>query len=290
MHVAPIAPGGPPRAKRRSPLSDTAQPYEPSLAQRQPSGVQLTRKGERYAAQHAAPPAPEIRNDSRIPALSIRAAIEDLLRIRDEAADMAAWLIDEIDEIDGGDLDAEPIAEREPDDDEEPSLGSVLCIDERGYGPDVGHSGNHRSQAHWAAGAADDLEDEHDGREPDEADQEPSLAIPEGGQWPSGGDKDAEEELTSTPREEADGRYAQTRTGNRSAEDDTDPEHEHDVADWDAMSDPTLGLDLRASFDGSGTRVAQRLLTERRLFPEPRRPQRFVTAPDGSTVMVSGRV
>ncbi len=59
------------------------------------------------------------------------------------------------------DPDLEPDSDPEPDQDSEPSLGSI--------NPTITGS-----QSQWSFGSSDDLEHEHDGREPD-VDQEPTL-------------------------------------------------------------------------------------------------------------------
>jgi hypothetical protein len=68
----------------------------------------------------------------------------------------------------------------EPDEDFEPSLGSL------GSGWDC----EAFNQAKWANGLGADLEDEHDGREPD-VDDEPSLGWTISGDW--GGSDDREQ-------------------------------------------------------------------------------------------------
>jgi hypothetical protein len=102
------------------------------------------------------------------------------------AVDALIALLDQID----GDTDLEeddPPEDDAPQEDvgdEEPSLGSL-------YGTALGER---RSQNRWADGAADDREDEHDGREPD-VDHEPSLGsgcINNQTCWALGGDQDCE--------------------------------------------------------------------------------------------------
>ena len=79
--------------------------------------------------------------------------LETLRKLRKEAAAEIDRLISFLDET-SGDPDLEPDHDAEPDADE-PSLGSINAI----------------NQLRWSAGSADDLEREHDGREPD-ADRE----------------------------------------------------------------------------------------------------------------------
>jgi hypothetical protein len=73
----------------------------------------------------------------------------------------------------------------------EPSLGAL----------GAGYDAERFDQRRWSEGSRKDLEDEHDGREPD-VDDEPSLASPHGGQrpeffdqreWARGEDNDVEE-------------------------------------------------------------------------------------------------
>ena len=92
--------------------------------------------------------------------MSIRHAIaqraerlDTLRRLRKEAAAEIDRLIAFLDDT-GGDPDLEP-DDDEPDNDAEPSLGSVHTV----------------NQLRWSSGAGDDREVEHDGREPD-ADRE----------------------------------------------------------------------------------------------------------------------
>lgn len=106
------------------------------------SGIELTRKGERYAEQS-------------IPAR------EELARIRREAAAEIDRLIALVDAIDGDpDLEVDQADDEDGGDDEdngdsEPSLGSL----------------GHTSQVDWMCGGRDDLER-------DECDHEPSLGWP----------------------------------------------------------------------------------------------------------------
>jgi len=69
-------------------------------------------------------------------------------------------LVELLDEIDG-------------DPDDEPSLGSVSCVGRLGY-PHYGFARDFYGwdQTGWAAGRRDDVEEEHDGREP-QGDEEP---------------------------------------------------------------------------------------------------------------------
>lgn len=88
--------------------------------------------------------------------------------------------------------------DREPDVDEEPSLGSLGGV----------------NQEKWASGqrTGEDLEES-------EGDAEPSLGWPEGRPYADAADRDFEEDLTSTAAEEARGEYAAAGwCGNRSAE------------------------------------------------------------------------
>jgi hypothetical protein len=101
---------------------------------------------------------------------SMRSLIED-------AVESLLLLLDEID----GDADIEEDDPPEDAGDAEPSLGAP--------GPAY-----FASQTHWAQGRGDDLEDEHDGREPD-VDDEPSLgsgSIHNQECWAIGGDDDRE--------------------------------------------------------------------------------------------------
>src|SRR5207247_2870243 len=104
-------------------------------------------------------------------------ALETLSRRRKEAAAEIERLLDFMDASDL-DPDLEPDGDGdeqsdEPEDggDDEDSLGSLERY-ASSYGPD-GHNPT-GSQLNWAGGRGDDLEDEHDGAEPDEC-GEPSL-------------------------------------------------------------------------------------------------------------------
>ncbi|WP_280707158.1 hypothetical protein [Bradyrhizobium sp. BR13661] len=70
-----------------------------------------------------------------------------MTEVEDECDDEGAQCEDEGAEHDG----------REPDTDNEPSLGSLM-----------GWGGDPDNQERWAGGSRDDREEEHDGREPDE--------------------------------------------------------------------------------------------------------------------------
>jgi hypothetical protein len=76
---------------------------------------------------------------------------EELRKLRKEVTAEIDNLIDILDRLDG-DFDLEAEDEREPDNDFEPSLGSI--------NPTI--SGG---QYQWSFGSTDDIEDEHDGRE-----------------------------------------------------------------------------------------------------------------------------
>jgi hypothetical protein len=98
-------------------------------------------------------------------------------RLIEDAVESLLLLLDEID----GDADIEEDDSPEDVGDAEPSLGA----------PEVGYL---CSQTRWAQGRGDDLEDEHDGREPD-VDDEPSLgsgSIQNQECWAIGADDDRE--------------------------------------------------------------------------------------------------
>lgn len=80
--------------------------------------------------------------------------LNTLRKLRKEAAAEIERLIDILDRT-AGDPDLEPEVDDEDGNDLEPTLGSI--------NPTI--SG---SQAQWSFGTADELEEEHDGREPDE--------------------------------------------------------------------------------------------------------------------------
>src|SRR5919202_2222922 len=156
-------------------------------------------------------PAAALALPERIRGLLASAAIErrqaELLRRQLE--DAIEELIDLLDELDAEDEDLEPDGADEPtlgwpegghvtplrsgdtrDGENEWSLGSLTGCTWAG------------SQAFWAGGEPGDVEDEHDGREPDE-DGEPWLAAPEGHAhrdnldqtcWARGGSLELEEE------------------------------------------------------------------------------------------------
>jgi hypothetical protein len=98
-------------------------------------------------------------------------------RLIEDTVESLLLLLDEID----GDADIEEDDPPEDAGDAEASLGA----------PEVGYL---RSQTRWAQGRGDDLEDEHDGREPD-VDDEPSLgsaSIQNQDAWAIGADDDRE--------------------------------------------------------------------------------------------------
>ena len=101
-------------------------------------------------------------------------AFQAIGRLRKEARDEIDRLIRFLDETDNH-MEREPEDEADDSDDEdgddEDSLGSLERY-ASSYGPD-GHNPT-GSQLNWAGGRGDDLEDEHDGAEPDEC-GEPSL-------------------------------------------------------------------------------------------------------------------
>ena len=105
------------------------------------------------------------------------------LRARMEAAIEAMLAM--LDELEG-EADLEPDADAEPNGDDEPSLGAQepsgvayswppgLKTPGQGWYSPLGNP----SQEHWAQGdthSGADLEDEHDGREPEQGDEEPDL-------------------------------------------------------------------------------------------------------------------
>ena len=114
------------------------------------------------------------------PAANIAAQIEELLRIRREAEDTVAFLIDILDERDGDPDEETDNPDLEDGGDHEPSLGSPnvrlgrVMVDgtplwpeqEQRIDPGFDQSG-------WStlSGCAD-LEEEHDGREPDVDDED----------------------------------------------------------------------------------------------------------------------
>ncbi len=103
-------------------------------------------------------------------ASAIAAEIEALLRIREEAEATALYLIAELDAIDG-DADLEPslgCIENHPT-----SSISYTYFGERCRGGFSGTSGQ-GNQERWSAGNILDLEAEHDGREDDGDDREPT--------------------------------------------------------------------------------------------------------------------
>ncbi|HWM48539.1 MAG TPA: hypothetical protein VNR11_16660 [Xanthobacteraceae bacterium] len=94
------------------------------------------------------------------------ADLADLRRIRQEAEAEIERLLDLLDQIEG-DPDLEPSLAS-------PEMPDFVMSSFLTYGDPAEFS-----QERWAKGGADDREDEHDGREPDEADNEPSLGAPE---------------------------------------------------------------------------------------------------------------
>ena len=80
-------------------------------------------------------------------------------RLRKEARDEIERLLSFLDAIDDPELEDDEV---EQDPDQEPSLAA-------------GQTGEYDDQARWAAGGREDLEHEHDGREPHGGDDEPSL-------------------------------------------------------------------------------------------------------------------
>jgi|SRR5882757_809649 len=131
--------------------------------------------------KHVPPPTgtpiagPELTQDSISPELAAQQrarirALRRLRRLREKARIEINRLLDFLDASDI-DPDLEDVGDREDVGDDEPSLGSIErhpschAMDGRNSSGD---------QTHWAAGEGDDVEDEHDGAEPDE-DGEPSL-------------------------------------------------------------------------------------------------------------------
>ncbi len=140
---------------------------EPDVS-RIPSGVILTKKGERHCAEHAIDAA-EIAAKNDRARLSIGREIEKLLRIRREADRTAARLIDLLD-LHEPDPDLEPYLgfspsgyddDLEADDSEsEFDLGWTTGINQAGRA----WLGLTHDPMSWAV---PDGEEEHDGREPD---------------------------------------------------------------------------------------------------------------------------
>lgn len=123
----------------------------------------------------------------------VRTFVELPLTLRPAIEDAIERLMELLDEMDG-----EPDIEPDPDfEDEglyEPSLGAL----EHHPGRDDGmiRSSSSGDQSRWGWSEASDLEDEHDGREPDD-DREPSLgSVPAINQWGwaagEGGDREPE--------------------------------------------------------------------------------------------------
>jgi hypothetical protein len=109
--------------------------------------------------------------------------------------------------------------EREPDDDFEPSLGFQnmfpgrggasggfvpdLELDEADDEPSLGSTSSNTDQTRWGATASDDMEDEHDGAEPDHDAEDDGTSEPSLG-WTAdgivGGSDDREAQDYSRPR------------------------------------------------------------------------------------------
>jgi hypothetical protein len=145
-----------------------------------PSGVTLTRKGERYVFEHLKVP--------ESPEEYFRA----LATLRKAARDEIERLIDFLDRA-AGDPDLELTGDDEPDQSEEPSLGWTTTINQ------AAATDRRFGAQSWGI----DLEQEHDGREPDVDgedghDAEPSLGWTDmearTGLFPNGLDNDVEED------------------------------------------------------------------------------------------------
>jgi hypothetical protein len=133
-----------------------------------PSGVILTKKGERHCAEHAFDAA-EIAAKNNRARLSIGREIEELLRIRREADATAARLIDLLD-----------LHELDPDledgGDPEPTLGWAGAECNGRYRDEPQQDGEREPSLGWTStlnqtsrnrlGEVNDTEDAHDGREP----------------------------------------------------------------------------------------------------------------------------
>lgn len=213
-----------------------------------------------------AQPKPATTRRHQKPAVNIAAQIEELLRIRREADDTVAFLVDLLDEKEGdADLEEEPDIEEGGDD--EWSLGWTDSASWQ-FGPLRQHGyGWYRDSR--------DLEEEDDGRE-DGGDNEPSLGsfnimlgrvvIEGSASWP-------EQTVMVDPGIDQcdwvgmDDRDGEAEFDGREPDVDDEDGHDHEgcyyedgIADHHALDDPTLSFQPVGIFDGSGRRVARQQL------------------------------
>lgn len=181
-----------------------------------PADLALTKRGERYAALHAERP-------------TLRARME-------RAVERLLAALDAIDALD---------ADIEPQGDEEPSLGAPERHPSL-FMPDRSNTGH---QLDWALSDGRELEDEHDGREPDESDAEPELGatvdLDQETAWApaAGWVDDGEPALASTAAEDARGCHAVTDPDADGREEDHDRESDlaelHGIGDADGLAEQT---------------------------------------------------